>query len=55
MPTIRISEKTKKRLTALGKFGMSYDDVINSALDYCEVSDDDEEDEDEEDYNEDEE
>jgi len=54
--TIQISLKTKERLSVFGKFGMSYDEVINDALDQLEdaiarqyLNDNDEEDEEEED------
>jgi len=36
MPTIRIKKKTQDRLKFFGKFGMTYDDVINDALDQLE-------------------
>lgn len=63
MPTIRVSDKTKKRLSFFGKFGMSYDDVINDAMDQLEdaidktlkeTEDAEDEDEDEEEDDEDE-
>lgn len=45
MPTIRISEKTAKRLKKLGEFGQTYDDVVSEALDELEqlIDHDDEE------------
>ena len=36
MPNIRVKEKTMDRLKVFGKFGMTYDDVINDALDQLE-------------------
>ena len=34
--SIRVNKKTKERLAVFGKFGMSYDEVINDALDQLE-------------------
>lgn len=36
MPNIKVKDGTKERLKFFGKFGMSYDDVINDALDQLE-------------------
>jgi len=41
MPTIKVKESTKERLKFFGKFGMTYDDVINDALDQLEDAIDD--------------
>lgn len=36
MPNIKVKDNTKERLKFFGKFGMTYDDVINDALDQLE-------------------
>ena len=34
--TIRISQRTKKRVERLGTFGQSWDDVLNDMVDFIE-------------------
>ena len=36
--TIKLSDKTKQRLTDHGKKGMTYDDIVNVILDRQELS-----------------
>lgn len=54
MPTIKVKDSTKERLKLFGKFGMTYDEVVNDALDQLEeaideeIGEDDDDDDDEE-------